>query len=90
MEVLLAIAITWYVTDTINNQDEKNNFTKSYSSQKNNKRDPFKETFTENKENNCETEITEMFFSKESGWITVCKGKILTNGQKTRIVTVKK
>lgn len=40
--------------------------------------------------NECPTEVTERFYSKASGWITVCKGKFLENGAKTRIVTIKK
>jgi len=38
----------------------------------------------------CETEITEIFTSKSSGKITVCKGKILTGNQKTKIVRINK
>jgi len=38
----------------------------------------------------CETEITEKFYSKASGWITICKGKLLRDGQVSRVVEVRK
>ncbi|MEA3316183.1 MAG: hypothetical protein U9Q30_10025 [Campylobacterota bacterium] len=38
----------------------------------------------------CETEITEIFNSKASGKITICKGKILTDGKKSKIIYVNK
>lgn len=40
--------------------------------------------------NKCETTITEIFTSKASGSITLCKGKLLEPGQKTRIIRVNK
>ncbi len=40
--------------------------------------------------NGCETTITEIFTSKASGSITLCKGKLLKHGQKTRIIRVNK
>ena len=42
------------------------------------------------KSDECETEVTEIFYSKASGEITTCKGKLLEDGQKTRIVRVNK
>lgn len=38
-----------------------------------------------NNKTECDTEITEIFYSKASGEITICKGKLLEVGQKTRI-----
>lgn len=40
------------------------------------------------KQSGCETTITEIYTSKESGTITICKGKLLVGNQKTRIVKV--
>ena len=40
------------------------------------------------KREGCETTITEIFTSKASGTITICKGKLLEKGQKTRIVRI--
>ena len=42
------------------------------------------------KREGCETTITEIFTSKASGTITICKGKLLEKGQKTRVVRVNK
>jgi len=41
-------------------------------------------------DDSCPTEITEIFYSKESGEITVCKGKILADNQKTRVIRITK
>lgn len=38
----------------------------------------------------CPTEVTEHFYSKASGKIVICKGKFLEEGQKSRVVVVKK
>jgi len=37
----------------------------------------------------CETTITEIYTSKASGTITICKGKILKPGQESKIIEVK-
>jgi hypothetical protein len=42
-------------------------------------------TFKEVDDGSCPTEVTEIFYSKASGEITTCKGKLLEPGQKTRI-----
>ena len=41
-------------------------------------------------DDSCPTEITEIFYSKASGEITVCKGKILADNQKTRVIRITK
>ena len=49
-----------------------------------------KEIILNKKIDGCETEITEIFYSKASGKITICKGKLLEVGQKTRVIEVQK
>ena len=38
----------------------------------------------------CETEITQIYYSKTSGEITTCRGKLLEAGQTTRVVRINK
>ena len=38
----------------------------------------------------CDTQITEIFYSKASGTIQLCKGKILEVGESTRVIKVYK
>jgi hypothetical protein len=45
---------------------------------------------SQNKESGCPTEITQIFHSKASGTIETCKGKLLLDGEKTRIINVYK
>jgi len=59
--------------------------TKTYTQYK-----KIKKNTTQNQKAGCETEITEIYNSKESGKITICKGKILTVGKKTKFIYVNK
>lgn len=36
----------------------------------------------------CSTEITKIYYSKASGEITTCEGRLLNDGEQTRIVRV--
>lgn len=49
-----------------------------------------KKDTNKNIHNKCETAITKVFNSKASGRIIICKGKILTDGQKSKIIYVNK
>jgi hypothetical protein len=97
MEILLIILLGGYIAydkqdeikGAINEYSRTESSYNRYSNNNTNDAEP-DDIVLVDKSDDCPTEVTEIFYSKASGEITVCKGKLLQPGQETRIVRVNK
>ena len=98
MEVLLIILLGGYIAydkqdeikGVINEYSRTESSYNRYSNNNTNDAESDDIVLVDKSDGSCPTEVTEIFYSKASGEITTCKGKLLEPGQKTRIRRVNK